>query len=233
MSDNEFLLPGFSRVGRRLKSKGKGTKDDPLVLYVALDGDSLQINLDGDSIQMPSTFSSEQSGEWTVGAVQSGEWTVGGSVEVTESVLPDGAATENTLGSIDGKTPPLSEGRVPVEATQVGVWDINTAEKTMVYKTGLISTPGDNTLIPAPGVGNRLVISVFITQNESTSSTTLIWKSGNTALGRHVAETKSDGLAMILHPGRELKCGANEAFVLNLSSGNSTGYTLHYYVEAS
>lgn len=48
-----------------------------------------------------------------------GSITIDGSVSVTSSALPTGAATEATLSSIDGKTPALVSGRVPVDGSGV------------------------------------------------------------------------------------------------------------------
>lgn len=97
--------------------------------------------------------------------------------------------------------------------------------------TGTAATSGDNTLVAAPGAGNHLVIKELVVQNESSTATTVILKSGSTAKWRgRLAE--NDALSLGFSAGEEWRLGSNEALVANLSGANSHGYSVRYYIEA-
>lgn len=97
---------------------------------------------------------------------------------------------------------------------------------------GTAAASGDNTLIAAPAADKRLVVTGFVVQNESAVSTTIILKSGSTAVRRALLKNQGDGLGLAFEAGREWKLGAGEALVLNLSGANSHGYTVDYWTEA-
>ena len=108
-----------------------------------------------------------------------------------------------------------------------------TYAKDILFVTGTKASSGDNTaLIAAPGASRRIVITSIELQNESTTGTTLILKSGSTAFWRVLAQNQGDGFAFNFMPGLEWRLGVNEALVLNLSGANSCGYSVAYYTEA-
>ena len=118
---------------------------------------------------------------------------------------------------------------IPAGANAIGT--IGITEKTLSFATGTISTSGDNTVISAPGVGVKIVITALWVQNESTSSTTIIVKNGATAIARFFAANRGDALIGLVPTGREWKLSTNTALVVNLSAANSCGYTVVYYTE--
>jgi hypothetical protein len=166
--------------------------------------------------------------------------------------LPSGAAIEakqetgnRSLSSSHGQLPALSSGRVSVDgsgvtqpvsgtvaATQSGAWNVGIVEKTFSYATAAVATSGDNTLVAAPGSGNRLVVTAFVIQNESSTATTLILKSASTNRFRFLGQTQGDGMQFVFPVGQAWKLAENEALVLNLSGANSCGYSIQYYTEA-
>lgn len=98
--------------------------------------------------------------------------------------------------------------------------------------TGTAASSGDNTLVAAPAAGYRLVIYDLQIQNESATATTCLIKSGSTTKRRFYGGAAGDGLLLMFPPGHEMRLGAAEALVLNLSGANSHGYTVRYMTEA-
>lgn len=107
----------------------------------------------------------------------------------------------------------------------------NLVNATRTYITGTVATSGDNTLVAAPGAGNFFRILTLELQNESTTETLVILKSGATNRRR------------VLLPGKErvfvsypihapLDLAANAAMILNLGGANSVGYNVVYRVMA-
>jgi hypothetical protein len=211
-----------------LKGSGEGTSGDPLIL--------------DRTTALPANAATQT----TLAALNDKVTAVNtGAVVVSSSALPTGAATQTTLASIDTKTPALSSGRVPVDgsgvtqpvsgtvaATQSGAFTVGIVEKSLSYATGTASTSGDNTLVSAPGASNRLVVTAFVIQNESSTATTMILKTGSTNRFRLLAQNQGDGLSIVFPVGQSWKLGTNEALVLNLSGANSCGYSVQYYTEA-
>jgi hypothetical protein len=133
--------------------------------------------------------------------------------------LPEGAATETTLASV------LSALTAPIQ----------TAEQRVVWTnaTGTIATSGDNTLVVAPGAGQRLVLAQLHIQLEGVVSTTILIKHGATVVSRLVCDFKGDGLRDNYAAGRDVILPENTALVLNLSGSNSVGWGVRYRTEAS
>jgi hypothetical protein len=98
---------------------------------------------------------------------------------------------------------------------------------------GTFAVAGNNTVVAAPGAGQRIVVSAFVIQNESGTATTMILaSSGSLNDGwRLLGQNQGDGLAMAFSAGREWRLGTNEALILNLSGANSCGYSVQYYTE--
>jgi hypothetical protein len=93
------------------------------------------------------------------------------------------------------------------------------------------NTSGDNTLVAAPGAGLQHIITSIVLQNESSSATTLILKSGSTAVLRILCQNQGDGLSLTFPPGQGLALGTNAAMILNLSGSNACGYSIQYYTD--
>lgn len=108
-----------------------------------------------------------------------------------------------------------------------------TLDQVLLSVTGTKAESGDNTLIAAPGVGNRIVVVSFLLQNETGTSTTLILKDGATAFRRVLGQNQGDGVAVTYTPGREKRLSENTALVLNLSGANICGYSVDYFIERS
>lgn len=96
---------------------------------------------------------------------------------------------------------------------------------------------GDNTIIAAPGAGNRIHIVFLEYQNVSDTTLTCIHKSGSTALngnGWKITGNSTDGVggSYVFEgmPGhRVMRLGINEAFVINLSAAKAcVGYVIYY-----
>ena len=211
------------------------------------------LTVDGTVAVSSSTLPTGASTEATLSSLNAKVTAVNtGAVVISSSALPSGGATaarqdtgNTSLSNIDTKTPALSSGRVPVDgsgvtqpvsgtvaATQSGTWNVGVVEKTMSYATGTAATSGDNTLVSTPGAGNRLVVTLFVIQNESATETTMILKSGATNRIRLLAQSQGDGLSTVFPVGQAWKLAENEALVLNLSGANSCGYSIQYYTEA-
>lgn len=106
---------------------------------------------------------------------------------------------------------------------------ISSLGETLVAE-GTISTSGDNIVIPArPGA--RIIISKLLIQNNSVPTTTAIYKSGTTNKGRVLMQSLGDGINEMRDGSPDLRLGANEPFVINLSAANSTIYTVEYGLE--
>ena len=100
--------------------------------------------------------------------------------------------------------------------------------------TGAASTAassGDNTLVAAPSAGNHLVVKDLMIQNESSTETTIILKSGSTAKWRGKLAANA-ALSLGFATGEEWRLGSAEALVLNLSGANSHGYSIRYRTES-
>lgn len=98
--------------------------------------------------------------------------------------------------------------------------------------TGTINTSGDNTIISAPGAGQRIYITKLQIQLEASTTTTVLIKSGVTTIGRIRCVADGDGKIEPYSLGLERRLGVNEALVLNLSGNNAVGYEVEYYTGA-
>ena len=113
--------------------------------------------------------------------------------------------------------------------------DSSADDHTMLFRQGTAATLGDNTIVPAPGAGFRIVVTGFVLENASATATTMILKDGpNPAAGRfrRLGQNQGDGLSKDFHPDHVWRLTAGNALVLNLSGANTCGYVVQYYTEA-
>lgn len=148
--------------------------------------------------------------------------TVDGTVAATGDWLTNTELRASAVPVSDGGASLTVDGSLTVAQTTVA----------MTTVTNTTSTAGDNTIIAAPGSGNRLVIYSLQIQLEAATATTILKKSGSTTIGRLYCSAAGDGAIWVYPAGRELRLGTNEAFVLNLSGANAIGYTVRYSTEA-
>lgn len=151
------------------------------------------------------------------------------------------------------KLPNLINGRIPVDVASLSVSVSNSqleiandvgnpipvsgniaitnfpASRTILTSTGIIATSGDNILISGVN-GFSICITSLIIQLESTASTTILLKDGAITRKRLLLANQGDGLIIAYSSGLELKLTANNALVVNLSSANTVGYSIEYYL---
>lgn len=130
------------------------------------------------------------------------------------SITVDGPLTDTQLRA----------SSVPVTTTPASV--------TITDVTGTAASSGDNTIIAAPGSGQRLRLHKVQIQLEAATATTVLIKSGSTTFDRLYCAAAGDGKIDVYPVGREKALGTNEALVFNLSGANSCGYTVRYSTEA-
>jgi hypothetical protein len=94
------------------------------------------------------------------------------------------------------------------------------------------NSSGDNTIVAAPGAGFRLRIKYLSIQNETSTSTTLLVKWGETTIGRKVLGSASVGYNYHGERGNEWLLPANTALIANLSGANAHNYDIQYRVES-
>jgi hypothetical protein len=140
-------------------------------------------------------------------------------LRATAVPVSDGGAT---LSIDDGAGSITVDGNVTANPTVVA----------MTTVTNTTATAGDNTIIAAPGSGNRIVVYSLQIQLEAATATTVLKKSGSTTIGRLYCAAAGDGAIWVYPAGRELRLGTAEAFVINLSGANAIGYTVRYSTEA-
>lgn len=104
---------------------------------------------------------------------------------------------------------------------------------TLTTWNGTRAVAGDNQLVAAPGVGQRLVVTAFVIQNESTTPTIMRLRSGTTANGwRCLGQNQGDGLAMSFAPGHEWRLHPNDPLNFELSDNRVCAVSISYYTEA-
>ena len=90
--------------------------------------------------------------------------------------------------------------------------------------SGTKAVAGNNTLLPAPGAGNRIVVYWMILQNESANATTI-------QLIDVVARFRALLDQYRYYPVSDWRLNENTALTLNLSAANSIGYSIQYAIE--
>lgn len=101
----------------------------------------------------------------------------------------------------------------------------------LTYTSGSVSTLGDNTLIAAPGAGQRIAITLFIIENNTGVATSLQLKDGSTTQWTFVNNAIGDCFSCIFPHKQEWRLSANSALVLNLGAANQHFYNVNYFVE--
>jgi hypothetical protein len=102
---------------------------------------------------------------------------------------------------------------------------------TIITVTGTVSSSEDTTIVSAPGAGLSIYITHLLLQNESLAATTILLKDSNIRL-RCLTQSQGDGLAWTFPERRELKLATNTPLILNLSTNNSCGYSIAYYISS-
>jgi len=130
-----------------------------------------------------------------------------------------------SLDSIDGKLPALVGGKIPVEVT-VGV--VEATEKVQLHTNIDFSNAAAQTIIPAPGAGNRIRLTRLSLMSGSTSpvNVEIAMLSGATLI-----ETMK-GAAMVFDYVEHRNLGTNEAFILDVTTADRIVGGVDYYVEA-
>lgn len=152
--------------------------------------------------------------------------TIDGALTDTElRATPVNVAISDASVTVDG---PLTNAELRASAVAVAQ-----ARVALTTVTGTTATSGDNTLVAAPGAGNKIYIYKVQIQLEAATATTILIKSGSTTVDRVYCASAGDGKLEVYPTGRELPLGTNEALILNLSGANAIGYTIRYAVEAA
>ena len=95
---------------------------------------------------------------------------------------------------------------------------------------GTVSITGDNTIIAAPGSGQRIYITKSVLRLEGGTLNTVLFKSGSTVIGRFRFDSTTAVRLDTYAPGFERQLGLNEALVFNLSAAQVIGYEIEYYI---
>jgi hypothetical protein len=158
------------------------------------------------------------------------------------AVTETAPATDTASSGLNGRLQRIAQritsmiALLPTALTGSGNFKIAVQEvgaKTITKFSTTKSSSGDNSVISAPGSGQRLVIPYCKVQNESSTATTALFKSGSTEIDRVLLQSQGDGYGWTHPRGHEVRLGENEAFVLNLSGANSHGITGGYFTEAT
>lgn len=131
----------------------------------------------------------------------------------------------------------IGTSTTPIVSTTAGT------TKTITRASIDIATSGDNTIISAPGSGNRIKIIAYKLQNTSDTDLTVILKTGSTSingdgflLGGTATTANAPMMDSFNAPGGvgqgELVLGDNEAFVINLSAAKQVSGFVIYRVDA-
>lgn len=103
------------------------------------------------------------------------------------------------------------------------------SDPRLTFAIGTQNTVADNEIIPAPGVGYEIVISLIMTQNETSTAQTIHLKNGGVSFLRVRAPNDGDGVAL---GNLALPMGNNKAVQLRPSAAAAVGYSIGYYTRA-
>lgn len=114
----------------------------------------------------------------------------------------------------------LQQKTEPANTQQISgtVTTIRSARTYLDFPTTTFSSSGDNTVISAPGVGQKLFISDYKIQNNTTTNAVAIVKKGATIIDRVKCASEGDGVVRDYDYDKELELPENTAFVVNLSA---------------
>lgn len=125
------------------------------------------------------------------------------------------------------------EVEMGVNANPISVTgDVSITDKVCTNLWGVVAISGDNTIVPAPGTENRIVVPSFMFQNESATPTLMILHSGTTTNGwRWLGQAQGDGVSKDLPDEAPWKLNENEGLTFTLLGANQCGYSIEYYTE--
>lgn len=103
------------------------------------------------------------------------------------------------------------------------VQNINGIPATASATSGTKAVAGNNTLLPAPGAGKRIVVHFMDVQNESATATTVLLVD---IVARFRFLLDQYRMAYVL----DWRLNANTALTMNLSGANSIGYNIQYSI---
>lgn len=204
---------------RYIKATGAGTDGDPFVKEVSIPTLPAGTNAIGNV------------GVTALPALPVGTNAIG-TVAVTG--LPSLPVGTNAIGTVGVTSLPS----LPIGANAIGTVGVTSLPTPSLQSaTGTIATSGDNIVIDISAVagylvGDKIVITSLIIQNESSTGTTALVKDGSSAIARVLGQNQGDGLALTFQPGLELRLSPDADLIVNLSDANSFGYTVFYYLES-
>lgn len=144
-----------------------------------------------------------------------------------------GAGTDDDplvpVHDIDGTVPvsgPLTDDELRAAAIDVAI-----AERTVTTVTGTVATSGSNTIVAAPGVGQRIVLDEIFVQLEASTPTVVLVQNSAATIWRLRLVADGDHALWSFPEGKEHRLFENGALVLNLSGANQVGYTARYRLE--
>lgn len=125
-------------------------------------------------------------------------------------------------------------GDLDVDADNpVPIQPVNAA---VVPLSGTSADAGANTVVAAPGEGQRLVVVSFQLQNEvATEQTAQLHEESTATKGVRLfapADNAGFGTRAVLPDGARWKLAENKALVLTLSAATVVGWSVGYYTEA-
>lgn len=134
--------------------------------------------------------------------------------------------------SADGTVQTLDSSNPLAVQIVSGAGGVDIDDADLLHLTGTTAAAGTTTLVAAPGAGTRIVVSVFMVQNESAVATTVQVGAGGAQAFRALLQTQGAALSGAFLVGREWKLPANTALTVTLSAANSHGYSVVYYTQA-
>lgn len=232
-------------ANKYLKASGAGTDGDPHIpehketsaaAILAALGGTLTIN---GAVTGPVTDAQLRATPLPV----SGTVTTGGltdmqlratPVPISGSVSTGGLTDAQLRNSAVPVSGPLTNTELRATAVPVsGTVTANPTARTLSVVASTAASSGDNTIIAAPGTGQRIVLVSVQLQLEASTATVALLKDSTTNVLRLRMVNDGDGIVHQWPMDARYRMTANTALVLNLSGANSTGYTVFYYTEAA
>ena len=129
-----------------------------------------------------------------------------------------------------------ADGESDGDVSSTNPMPVQPVEKTLVALSGTCASAGANTLVTAPGAGNRLVICGLTAQNEVATAQTLQIHEESTATKGLCfycpADATGSGIKREFALGREWKLAENKGLDATLSAATTVGFGVLYFVEA-
>lgn len=109
---------------------------------------------------------------------------------------------------------------------------VNVQELSLRHISDIVSGVGSNTVINAPGLNQRIVVTSFVVQNEEEQTAiTVILRDGGHNHWRVSCPQQGDGLSKDFAVGREWRLSENTALNIYLSAAGNVGYSIAYSLE--